>query len=202
MYGDNFEATIQQTLEGYFKQTDKSLASDLGMDLSEDNLNQDSSAFAAIMYHQIACQEMGLGNPMGGWASYFEGRKLVPSGNEDAPSCLELTGMKDRMGYPYSADRFPLAIPVTYIQGETDGATPLVGALQHFKLVAKGQSQFLMAPKGGHTPALESLNEAPDSPYQPGRRRQVALLVESALRGEKISAEQAGTVGWKLKTKL
>ena len=48
--------------------------------------------------------------------------------------------------------KWPVKSFITYIHGEEDEATPLEAAWEHWQLVPKGESQFILARLGGHTP--------------------------------------------------
>lgn len=51
---------------------------------------------------------------------------------------------------PYSADRFPTPVPVTYYQGSWDTATDMDGAKRHWQTVPEGPKQVLLAQGGSH----------------------------------------------------
>ncbi|MES3037745.1 MAG: hypothetical protein V4736_07555, partial [Bdellovibrionota bacterium] len=58
---------------------------------------------------------------------------------------------------PFNVNNYPITKPVYYFQGSHDGATIAEGALEHWRLVPKGKSYFMLAQKGGHNPNLSRL---------------------------------------------
>ena len=52
----------------------------------------------------------------------------------------------------YSALQYPVTVPIFYLQGTADGATPAPGATYHFKYSARGPAQLLFFRRSGHTP--------------------------------------------------
>ena len=200
MYEDNFGPAVAKHLAELLAKPDEELKYDVADETYEDYLRQDTASFGAVMYHQISCQELSLGHAEGGWASRFDiNGRLRPAPNADAAACAEIPGMVGRMDKPYLASRFPVRAPLTYIQGETDGATPLAGALTHFARVPRGSAQFLLVKNGGHTPALERLFERPEVEYRKEERERIAALVEQALAGKPVSEERAAELGWQLR---
>ena len=66
-----------------------------------------------------------------------------------------------------------------------DSATPIDGAIKHYKSVPQNQKQIFIAKGGGHCPALTELDKNVD---------EFIDLVESSLNGKKISDEELKNV--------
>lgn len=81
----------------------------------------------------------------------------------------------------YSADLYPINLPVVYFQGNLDGATFASGAVKHYKKVPKKQKQLLIAVNGGHCPGIASLRS---------NNSDAIDLMETALLGKVISNDQ------------
>jgi hypothetical protein len=81
----------------------------------------------------------------------------------------------------YRADRYSISAPVSYFQGNVDGATYANGAIKHYKKVPTGQSQMFIAVNGGHCPSYSELLRKSSA--------QISVM-ESALLGNLASKEQ------------
>ena len=95
---------------------------------------------------------------------------------EDTCALLKATANKY-----YSADRYPILAPVTYYQGNWDGATMAPGAVKHFKKTPKTKAQLFIAKKGGHTPNLALILK--------GSALQLQVF-EKSLRGEQATQDE------------
>ncbi|MCM2323317.1 MAG: alpha/beta hydrolase [Oligoflexia bacterium] len=116
--------------------------------------------FSLVMHAMIGCRELGMGSPEAAFHSVFdESGRLVSDGYSRPQNelCEELGVATKRR---YSAREFPVSVPVTYFQGEYDGATELPGARAHFEAVPRGFAQLLVLERGGHLPNQQLLNEA------------------------------------------
>lgn len=80
---------------------------------------------------------------------------------------------------PYKLEDYPVTIPIYYFQGSHDGATMAIGALNHWRTIAKGDSYFMLAQKGGHNPNLTRL-ESQDSYFVPSEEKQIFKKAISA----------------------
>jgi fermentation-respiration switch protein FrsA (DUF1100 family) len=58
----------------------------------------------------------------------------------------------DPLAEEYSASKYPVNVPLFYLQGEYDGATPKEGAVKHFQQVAKSKAQLLVFKESSHMP--------------------------------------------------
>jgi proline iminopeptidase len=101
---------------------------------------------------------------------------------DNKESCNALEASPDPV--LYSAAHFPISVPVTYFQGNWDGATSAAGAVNHYKKVPKAQKQLLIAVKGGHSPNIKSLMDS-----DPDRRNAQVQAFEKALLGEIITQD-------------
>jgi proline iminopeptidase len=89
--------------------------------------------------------------------------------------------VKDEFQKPFSANNYPITVPVTYFQGNMDSATPAGPAVKHYKFVPVNQKQLFIAKGGGHCPALTELYSHVD---------EFIDVIESALDGKKITPDQ------------
>jgi proline iminopeptidase len=113
--------------------------------------------------------------------------EFVPYKTKDTQGsgCESMAIPKDAVGY--SADRYPLTVPVTYFQGTWDGATMAKGAIQHWKKVPRNQRQMFLAVQGGHTPNFKSLLDLKNLENQKAQLQ----VFEKALAGQLSSEEEA-----------
>jgi proline iminopeptidase len=107
---------------------------------------------------------------------------VLTSSNENPydPVCRYLNFAKDAR--PFNATDYPLTVPVTYFQGLWDGATFPAGAIFHYKHVAQGKAQLMLAKSGGHSPHFENLREESNVKWNQ------QIITEKAFRGEMILA--------------
>jgi proline iminopeptidase len=143
---------------------------------------EDEFGFSLVAFGMLGCQELGLD---GGEAAFFsvfdQSRHLISDQDSSAQNrlCHELGASRREL---FSAEKYPVLAPVTYFQGEYDGATALPGAIQHFEKVPKGKAQFLTLERGGHLPNQNYLKDR----GQNGAEFQQKVFVR-AVRGERIS---------------
>ena len=162
MYQGNFKVKAQETLNSIFdgSKTDEQIQSAIvALNLFSKSQMYTETLFQNVyQFHQIACQELSAGVPGGSFNFEFEGRKLVPTKDSFLESCLEIPNMHSNMNRTYYAEKYPVSVPVTYFQGAEDGATGAPNAVRHFKSVAKGQKQIVIATNEGHTPIWSSIH--------------------------------------------
>lgn len=177
---------------------DQVFASDLAESTFFDNENVEG--VDVINYLVINCRENRVKNNM---TSRFifndntsEEFKLATSTSEYDKECSPLNFAEDQT--PYSANKYPIRVPVTYFQGTWDGATYPEGAVRHFKHVAKGTAQLFLAKMGGHTPNLSAiLSEADDEEEKSTEeiakvariREQQTIITNKALSGQSITED-------------
>lgn len=108
----------------------------------------------------IGCQELSMANPELSMNSIFSNRKLIKDSYnlERELNCRPL-GLENNKNPPYLASLYPVSVPVTYLLGNDDPATPLDQGLSHYQKVAQGSKQVLIMEQGGHKPNLSLLQE-------------------------------------------
>lgn len=129
------------------------------MMFSRRKLQDEEFGFSAVMYGMIGCRELAM---TADYASFFS--TFDPTGKLSfEKDSSELNGLCRQLGVTdfrfYSAEFFPVNVPVTYFQGEFDGATEYPGALRHFKSVPQRFAQFFGLERGGHLPNQSFLVE-------------------------------------------
>lgn len=141
---------------------------------------EDEFGFGHILFGMIACQELGMALPDATFGYVFDKSGQLVSDADPSPQnnyCQDLSVLPLRA---YNANRYPVTVPVTYFQGEYDGATSLPNAQQHFESVPIGQAQFLVLEKGGHSPNRSRIGEK-ELDSEPQRE-----LFLAAVLGQKI----------------
>jgi proline iminopeptidase len=109
-----------------------------------------------IPYFMISCQEFSLGKSTVSTAEALEsGSQLVPILDRESQSKCKKLGLKSNR--VFSAENYPVQVPVTYFQGNHDSATTAPGAIRHFKTVPQKFSQILILKRGGHNPNKQML---------------------------------------------
>lgn len=124
---------------------------------------------------QKAPMDLTLFGPIGD--TYYELEKYENKIDRTA-ECAAIGAKDDKI---YAATDYPLTVPTTYFQGNLDGATFADGAVKHYKQVAKGSKQIMIAVGGGHCPGLVALNQ---------KNLGMVEIAEAALRGEKVNQDQ------------
>jgi proline iminopeptidase len=155
----------------------------------------EQNGFGEITMGMISCQEMNMTNTMMSHLLYFKDRKLVPDRmNIDYYSmCIPLGLSKFKKDF-YTAEKYPIHVPVTYFLGEFDPATSLDQGLAHFKNAQSSNKQALVLLGGGHTPNIEKVIESsyckPEvENCEEYKQRFIQVnIFEMAVRGLKISA--------------
>ncbi len=84
----------------------------------------------------------------------------------------------------YEEAKYPVLVPIYYLQGSHDAATVATGALNHWKVVPKKSVFFMFSLKGGHNPGLSKINSLNEEIKLAHRN-----LYIKALNGEKIDSE-------------
>lgn len=95
----------------------------------------------------------------------------------DRTETCNAIGVFEQNEKPYIASEYPVNVPVTYFQGNEDGATFADGAIKHYKKVPKGKKQILIAVKGGHCAGYSAVK---------AKLAHSVSVMEKALLGEKI----------------
>ena len=84
------------------------------------------------------------------------------------------------------------------IEGVGDGATPPSGALKHFKNVARGKSQLLFSLQGGHSSAINCVQDSLTDPSLKAdcvQQREIAEAIAAGLNGNNISTQMVQGMG-------
>lgn len=102
--------------------------------------------------------------------------------NEAVVSCRKINIINPK---GYSAENYPLQVPVTYFQGLNDSATEVHGAVFHYQNTAKGLRQFLLMSNGGHNPLAENLVNKIET---------ARVMLVKAIMGEEITTEDLNAV--------
>ena len=63
----------------------------------------------------------------------------------------------------YDSREWQIPVPIYYIQGEQDPATPLAGALYHYENQIQAKKTFIKVPEGGHNPLSYGLDDCYES---------------------------------------
>jgi proline iminopeptidase len=135
----------------------------------------DLFALNIIPYYMTSCQELGLATVGSAVDFTLEGRIITPRISES--TWLPCQQLKVNLSKIYSAEAFPITVPVTYFQGKLDPATLSSYSYQHYQTVAKGQAQFLSLSNGGHNPSFEQIRNNQTAELQ---------MFETALTGKLI----------------
>lgn len=131
-----------------------------------------------IPYYMIACQELGLANPLLDAIDSLQKGVLVPVTDPGlAQNCAALGAAA---GVTYEATRYPVKVPVTYFEGGNDGETAAPQAIQHYKTVPQGSKQLLILVDGGHNPNLQLLTD--------GNALQMSMFT-AAIVGQRVSTD-------------
>lgn len=121
----------------------------------------EENGYGEITMGMIACQEMNMANPELSHLLVFRNGHLVPDRNNiERISMCDPLGLADNKGTIFTAEKYPIHVPVTYFLGEYDPATSLDQGLSHFKNANSKIKQALVMPGGGHTPNIETVIEA------------------------------------------
>lgn len=118
-----------------------------------------------MIYAMHSCKELGYGAPFATFYYNFDDKGQLVSDQDPKfqnQLCEDLKISGDQI--QYSASRYPLHVPVTYFQGEYDGATNKFEAIKHFES-AQGFAQLLIMEKGGHKPNMKLLKKTNETRY-------------------------------------
>jgi proline iminopeptidase len=164
--------------------------------------SEEEFGFGAVPFAMLGCQELGLREKDATFFSVFDSSGHLISDGDSSPQNRLCDELQAKPSKPYySAGRYPVQVPVTYFQGEYDGAAELPGALQHFKTVPTQHAQLLVLERGGHLPNQGLLNEKQDLTALEQK------LFISAAKGEQISGElldqfnKASSLRWTLRAR-
>ncbi|MBL7670712.1 MAG: alpha/beta hydrolase [Bdellovibrionaceae bacterium] len=124
----------------------------------------------------LFCKELGGSVKDSGQTLVLKDNKIELSRNEDGtPTNSYVSTICPRFGLSNSgpstfvASQYPTNVPVYYIQGTVDMATPPRGTMYHYKSVPKGSAYMLLFINAGHVPSQFALTAGSDehSPLRP-----------------------------------
>ncbi len=165
LYLNNGTSAYKTFLEGILSSNEMDLPSFINNFFTDPNKPEENFSFGDITMGMIGCREMSMSNPLMSLTTVFENGKLVSDHNNVdrealcKPLKLENAYLKAK---PFKAEMYPVKVPVSYLLGETDGATPLEQGLAHFQNVAKGIKTAFIMKNGGHLPSLGLLKDNRD----------------------------------------
>ncbi len=204
MYVNNFENSATEQLTDLFSQGEDEILALISQDQDKAMISADTDEFSAHFFAHIACKEL---NAIGEYSTFnmvFDSTgHLVRSRNEYFKQACDSLGITANDQNTYLASRFPIGLPVTYIQGENDGATAAPGAIAHYGSVPQGHAQLFLVKDGGHVAGSQILVNPDDIDEQ----QVVEQIFNFALNGKVLSQEEftnlKGTklVNWSMKAK-
>lgn len=165
LYLNNGAEAYKTFLQGILSSSDMDLPSFINNFFSDPNKLEENFSYGDVTMGMIACREMSMSNPAMSLTTVFKDGLLVSDHNNTdrkamcAPIHLENAYQTHA---PFKADNYPVKVKVTYLLGETDGATPLEQGLTHFTNVAKGMKSAYVMKNGGHLPSLGLLKDNRD----------------------------------------
>lgn len=145
------------------EQTDDELAAMLSMMVPKVDTTTpaEENGFGEITMGMIGCQEMNMANAELSHLLFLVDGHLVPDRNNiDRLSMCAPLGLAEYNNDFYSAEKYPINVPVTYFLGENDPATSMDQGVSHFKNAKSQMKQALVMKGGGHTPNIEKVMEA------------------------------------------
>lgn len=153
---------------------------------SHDSVFDPEFGSSLVFYAMLACQELGQNSPEASFYSVFNEKGQLVS-DQDVSSQIRLCReLNVPSGQLYSATRFPVQVPVTYFQGETDSATIMPEARKHFEQVPRGFAQILILQDGGHLSNMNFLKNFKKD--KKNHQIQSEIFVQAAL-GKPIKPE-------------
>lgn len=108
----------------------------------------------------------------------------IPYKVTGSANCEAIGALQDNP--TFSAADYLFAAPVTYFQGNWDGATLAGEATKHYRTVPQGTKQIFIAKKGGHCPGLHVLMDQSEA-NKKARAIQVEVT-QKALSGQLASS--------------
>lgn len=177
-----FEATENQNPEDYEKQIISKLAFYGFRNISEIS---ESIYFSSMMFKYLSCKELSADNDYSTFYAAFDANNiLVPYNSTESTInfCKNLNIKNSKM---YKATDFPVTVPIYYFNGTTDGATTVENAIRHYKQVAKGKAQIVLAKNDGHSPAYQYISANPHAdPTKTDLKNEVVALFKAAINNE------------------
>ncbi len=158
LYSDDSQKLLNEFLNNVFS-ADESTTLILLKNFSEHQSISETDFSGAVMQAMIGCQEMSMNRSVLSFYSNLENGHLIPDKKNHFQElyCRPLGFNNADQNKSYFADGFKTKVFTSYIQGESDGATPADLALLHFKRAALNHAQFLLSENGGHISTYSSL---------------------------------------------
>lgn len=209
MYLNNGLRSYQSFLEQVLLMDEESFSGFIQSFYGNPEKPEEEFSFGDVTMGMIGCQEMSMADTTLSMVSEFSGETLISNLiNDDERNFCAPLNISHNNNRIYDAQKYPVLVPVTYLLGETDGATPLYQGLTHFNKVAKGQKQALILLEGGHLPMLDLLKENrlchdPEDCHKLRQNRAAIKVIERLLSGKKLTHNEledfngSGELKWK-----
>ena len=158
LYSDDSEKLLNDFLNNVFN-ADESTTLILLKNFSEHPPVSETDFSGAVMQAMIGCQEMSMNRSGLSFYSNLQNGQLVPDQKNHFQDlyCKPLGFNDTDQNKSYFAEQFRTKVFTSYIQGESDGATPADLALLHFEKATLNHAQFLLSKNGGHISTYSSL---------------------------------------------
>lgn len=158
LYSDDSQILLNEFLNNVFN-SDESTTLILLKNFSEHPPVSETDFSGAVMQAMIGCQEMSMNKSGLSFYSNLENGQLIPDQKNHFQDlyCKPLGFNDADQNKSYFADGFKTKVFTSYIQGESDGATPADLALLHFEKATLNHAQFLLSKNGGHISTYSSL---------------------------------------------
>ena len=158
LYSDDSEKLLNDFLDNVFN-ADESTTLILLKNFSEHPPVSETDFSGAVMQAMIGCQEMSMNRSGLSFYSNLQNGQLVPDQKNHFQDlyCKPLGFNSTDQNKSYFAELFKTKVFTSYIQGESDGATPTDLALLHFQKATLSHAQFLLSKNGGHISTYSSL---------------------------------------------
>ncbi len=152
LYSDDSQKMLNDFLKNVFENSDLETKLNLLKNFSAYPPISESDFSGAVMQGMIGCQEMSMNATGISFYSNLENSKLIPDQKNHFQElyCQPLGFTNTDRNKSYFAEKFKTSVFTSYIQGETDSATPADLSDLHFKKATLSSAQFLLSEKGGH----------------------------------------------------
>jgi proline iminopeptidase len=201
MYSPNFQKAFRTKIEQFVALSPQDALARYQFNFPDDDdgLLVEHYNSGPLFAHHILCQELSAHVSTGSFNAIFHEGKLVAKSDESMVSGCQLIETHPRFRKKiFHAQDYPLRVPVTYLQGMIDGATPYMEALQHFQGATGTQRQMVLVIEGGHSPVVQCLQEESPDATCPSPDT-LSDMLGRAFMGEPLSSEQVGALGSKWK---
>lgn len=188
LYTDDSQKMLNDFLKNVFENLDLETRLNLLKNFSSHLPISESDFSGAVMQGMIGCQEMSMNTSGISFYSNLENNKLISDQKNHFRDlyCQPLGFTTADINKPYFAEKYKTKVFTSYIQGETDGATPANLAKQHFRKATLNSAQFLLSENGGHISIYSSLAsgyEAAESVYNK------TVFLDKLLNGKRLNPD-------------